>query len=119
VVLASIEPEVFERSLLDAVDETLFLLLSARTKEAIYSYVEKFCGLKRQEIPRKPDLFVACLVKIFGRAAPVMEKMVLKKFYSKQGMNFEERENWNFQDYLLFAKRSLTTQAPQLDGVKE
>ncbi len=105
------EPEVFERSLLDAIDETLCLVLSERTKEAIYTYLEKFWALKRQEIPRKPDLFAACLAKIFGRSAPVMEKMVLKKFYSKHGMKFEEKENWSFQDYLLLAKSSLTTQA--------
>jgi len=100
------EPEVFEHSLMDAVDETLCLVLSARTKEAIYSYVEKFWALKRQEIPRKPDMFAACLAKIFGRSAPVMEKMVLKKFYSKLGIAFEENKDWGFKDYLISAERS-------------
>jgi len=106
VSLTSIEPEVFERCLLDTVDETLCLVLSERTKEAIYVYVEKYCDLRRQEIPRKPDLFVTCLEKIFGRAASVIEKTILKKFYSKLGMGFEEKKDWNFKDYVISAERS-------------
>ena len=98
--------EAFEKSLLEAMDETLSLLLSERTKEAIYAHMERYFALKREEIPHKPDMFMACLETIFGGAKPVIEKMVLKKFYSKLGMNFEERKDWNFQDYIISVERS-------------
>jgi len=104
----SLERESFERSLLDAVDETLCLVLSERTKEAIYVHLEKYFDLRREEIPRKPDLFVSCLEKIFGRAAPVLEKMVLRKFYSKLGIEFDERKSSDFRGYLISAERSAT-----------
>jgi len=49
--------------------------------------MEKYCRFRRQEIPHKPDLFASCLEKIFGRAA-VIEKTVLRKLYSKLGIDF-------------------------------
>jgi len=98
VSLTQVEPEVFERSLLDAIDETLCLVMSEQMKEAIYALLEKYYGLRREEIPRKPDLFATCLEKIFGRAALVIEKVVLKRFYSKLGIDFKEKKDWNFKD---------------------
>jgi len=100
------EREAFENSLLEAMDETLSLVLSERTKEAIYAHMERYYALRREEIPQKPDRFMACLDRIFGRARSVIEKMVLKKFYSKLGMDLIERKNWNFHDYIIFAERS-------------
>jgi len=97
--------EGLERCLLDAIDETLSLVLSERTKEAIYAHMEKYFDLGREEIPRKPDLLATCLEKIFGRAAPVVEKMILKKLYSKLGIDFEEREDWSFKDYIISVER--------------
>jgi len=110
----SLEREGFEHSLLDAVDETLCLVLSERTKEAIYVHMEKHFDLRREEIPRKPDLFVSCLEKIFGRAAPVLEKMMLRKFYSKLGIDFEEKKDWGFKDYVISVGRSAA--APSSDS---
>jgi len=103
-----IEQEDLDRSLLEAIDEMLSLLLGEGTKKAIYTYMERYYGLKREEIPQKPDLFMACLERMFGRAGPVIEKMVLKRFYSKLGMNLEERKDWNFKDYIVSAERSAT-----------
>jgi len=102
------EREGFERSLLDAVDETLCLVLSERTKDAIYVHMEKYFDLRREEIPRKPDLFVSCLEKIFGRAASVLEKMVLRRLYSKLGIDFDERKSLDFRGYLISAEKSAT-----------
>jgi hypothetical protein len=98
--------ESFESILLDTIDETLSLVLSERAKEAIYSHVEKYYDLRKEEIPIKPEVFASCLEKIFGRAAAVMEKMVLKRFYSKLGIAFEETKDWNFKDYIISAERS-------------
>jgi len=95
--------EALEKILLEAMDETLSLLLSERAKEAIYAHMERYYALRREEIPRSPDRFMACLERIFGRARPVIEKMVLKKFYSKLGMGFIERKDWKFRDYIVSA----------------
>jgi len=93
--------------LLDAIDETLSLVLSERTKEAIYAHIEKHFDLRREEIPRKPDLLAICLEKIFGQAAPIVEKMILKKLYSKLGIDFEERKDWSFKDCIISAEGSV------------
>ena len=106
--MKSIEREGFESSLLDAIDETLSLVLSERAKEAVYVHVEKYYDLRREEIPLKLDVFASCLEKIFGRAAAVMERMVLKRLYSKLGICFEETKDWNFKDYVISAEQSAT-----------
>jgi len=105
--LTSREREAFERSLLEAMDETLSLVLSERTKEAVYAHMERFCNLKRDEIPIKPDLLTTCLEKIFGRAATVIEKMVLRRFCSKLGIDFDEKKDWSFKDHVVFVERSV------------
>jgi len=104
--LTSVERESFESSLLDAIDETLSLVLSERAKEVIYAHLEKYYDLRREEVPLKLDVFASCLEKIFGRAAAIMEKMVLKRFYSKLGIDFEETKDWGFKDYIISAKES-------------
>jgi len=103
-----LDREDFDRGLLEAMDETLSLVLGEGTKKAIYTHMERCCALRREEIPQKPDLLVTCLERIFGRARPVLEKMVLKKFYSKLGIGFEERKDWGFKDYIISAERSAT-----------
>jgi len=104
--MTRIEPESFDSSLLDAIDETLSLILSERAKEAIYAHVEKYYGLRKEEIPVKLDVFSSCLEKIFGRAGAVIEKTVLKRFYSKLGIDFEEMKDCDFKDYIISAKGS-------------
>jgi len=46
--------------------------------------------------------------KIFRRAPAAIEKIVLKRFYSKLGIDFNEAKDWDFKDYIIHAKESAT-----------
>jgi len=100
-----VEEKDFDCTLLEVMDETLSLVLGEGTKRAIYAHLETHYALRREEIPQKLDLFSTCLERIFGRARPVVEKMVLKRLYLKLGMNFEERKDCSFKDYIVSAER--------------
>jgi len=46
------------------------------------------------------------MLEIFGRAAAAIEKIALKRFYSKLGIDFKEAKDWDFKDCIISAKES-------------
>jgi hypothetical protein len=52
------------------------------------------------DIAKKPELFTSSLANLMASAAQVIEIAILKNFYSKLGLKFEEKENYTFCDYL-------------------
>ena len=92
--------------LLSAVDEALTQVFKKEGTEAIYSFIENKCHLKREEIAEKPEDFSADLKKLMVSAASVIEKMILEKLYSKLELKFEEKEGYGFSDYIMELRRN-------------
>jgi len=86
--------------LLSAVDETMRQVFKEEGAKVIYGYLENNSHLKREEIAEKPKVFSAGLERLLGSAAPVIEKLILKNLYSKLGLKFREKKDYEFSDYI-------------------
>jgi len=92
--------ERFSDLLLNAVDETLKEIFKEAGAEVIYNFLGNKCHLKREEIGKKPEDFSAGLERLLGSAAPMVEKSVLKNLCSKRQLEYEEKDGYEFLDYL-------------------
>jgi len=94
-----IKQEEFEKLFMEAVDEGL-KSLGESVRQMIFYHLENTYSVKRQDIPKKPEAFAEGLEKIFGKGASVLEKIIVKTLYSKLGLEYEDKKDFVFIDYL-------------------
>ncbi|MBO3754052.1 MAG: hypothetical protein FGF53_04140 [Candidatus Brockarchaeota archaeon] len=63
--------------------------LGGTVKHVVYWYIENEYGLKREEIPEKPEEFVKGLEKMYGPGAQVIERNILKEMSEEFGVTSE------------------------------
>lgn len=97
----------FEILFMEAVDEGLSFL-GESGRHMVFYHLERNYSIKRHEIPKNPEAFIAGLERIFGAGASVLKKMILKSMYSKLGLKYEEKEGRTFTDYLKEAAIAIT-----------
>ncbi len=105
----------FQRIMLEAVDET-FSSLGKRTKQSIYSQLEKTLGTSRKNIPVEIEKFTSGLEKIFGPEAQLLEIEIMKHLYKKIGSKFKycpKQKNLIFIEYLETTHAFLSTNASE------
>jgi len=97
----------FEKLLLEAVDEGLFLL-GESSKQAIYYHLEKGFNLKRHELPYKIEEFADAIEKIFGLGANFFEILIMKRLYIKDGrtLKWQGSKDFTFTEYVAAVRRS-------------
>jgi len=83
-------PRGLNEEVYDSIDETLTELLSWRTREAIYDYLERNSSLARNDIPRRLEVLVKLLNAMFGKGGNVIGKAIAKKLYLRLQLEFEE-----------------------------
>ena len=98
-------------AMLEAIDEA-FLSLGEQAKVAIYLYLEKSTGIKKQEIPFRIDDFQVALERLFGEGARYLEILVIGRLHEKLQTSYR----WDmpscvvpdltFKDYLRLVNRS-------------
>lgn len=93
----------FEKALLKNIDDGL-MVLGESVKQAIYFHLEKMSRLKRDMIADNPEAFSSGLETILGAGAEVIEKAVAKRLYSKLGLEYVEKTDYRFADYVKEAK---------------
>jgi hypothetical protein len=82
----SLDPET-ERRILQCVDEVLETLGKSEAQIFI-SYLARSLGLKKKEIPRKPEQFSKGLKLVFGeKAASVLETAIVQKLLASLGID--------------------------------
>jgi len=82
----SLDPEI-QRRILQCVDEVLEALGKSEAKLFI-SYLARNLGLKKKEIPRKPEQFSKGLTLVFGeQAANVLETAIVQKLLASLGID--------------------------------
>ena len=82
----SLDPEI-QRRILQCVDEVLEALGKSEAQIFI-SYLARNLGLKKKEIPRKPEQFSKGLNMIFGeQAANVLETAIVQKLLASLGID--------------------------------
>jgi len=79
------------------VDETLEML-GRKSKPQVYTYLEKRFGLRKDEIPDRPEAFSKGLFSLFGSASRPLELKIVKKLYNRLGMEFKPESDFNFAD---------------------
>ena len=91
--------------LLKVVDETLRQVFRETGTKVIYGFLENKSHLKREEIAEKPEVFSTGMKKLVGSGAPVIENLILKNLYRKLELKFEEKEGYEFSDYIKELKK--------------
>jgi len=95
----TIKQEEFEKLFMEAVDVSL-KSLGESVRQMIFFHLEKSYSIKKHDIPKKPEAFAEGLEKIFGVGALVLEKIIVKTLYSKLGLEYEDKKDFVFMDYL-------------------
>jgi hypothetical protein len=90
----------------EVVDETLKQIFKDEGAKAIYDFLKKQAQLKLEDAAENPEVFSTSLKRLMVSAAQVIEQMILKNLYSKLGINFEEKEGYEFSDYINEVKKS-------------
>lgn len=82
----SLPPET-ERKILQCVDEVLDTLGKSGA-QAFTSFLERSLGLKKEEIPQKPELFSKGLNLVFGdQGGDVLETALVQKLLTSLGID--------------------------------
>jgi len=92
--------------LVESIDESFTALLGQNVKDAIYAHLAKRT-LDREEIPERLDEFDECLQETFGRAAPLIERNILTRYYRKLGLNFSGTRGYAFPDFVDATRKSI------------
>ncbi|MGD8506623.1 MAG: hypothetical protein PVF15_08175 [Candidatus Bathyarchaeota archaeon] len=80
--------------------ETMKQVFKEAGVKVIYDFLENQCHLKREDIPKKTEVFSADLEKLLGSGAIVIEKMILRNLYNKLELRFKEKKGYKFSDYI-------------------
>jgi hypothetical protein len=94
----------FEKILLTAVEEGLSSLGDS-PKQAILFHLETSFKIGKDNIPANLTEFAKALEKIFGPRASYLEKLIVRRLYTKLGLEFEEAEDWNFFEHINNVKK--------------
>ena len=86
--------------ILETIDNALRQILGDESVKIIYKYMEKICHLKREEIIEKHGVFSTELKRLLGSGAPLAEKLILKRLYSRLQLEFKEKKNYDFSEYI-------------------
>ena len=92
--------ETLDDLLLKVADKMLKQVFREAGTKVIYDFLENNSHLKREEIAEKPEVFSAGLERLLGSGAQVIEKLILKNLYRRLGLKFEEKESYEFSDYV-------------------
>ena len=77
----------FGAVLLRCFEDILSGVLGEGAKKAVLERLEKDTGLKGDELIVQIDMLKSGMKEIFGKSAPVLERMVAKQIYGKLGLN--------------------------------
>jgi hypothetical protein len=97
--------EKFNELFMVAVNEGLRSLAGEAIAKTIRYHLERVLEAEMEELIRKPERLAEGLEKIFGYGAKILETMILEKLYEKLNLNFKEKENYTFTDYIEEAKK--------------
>jgi hypothetical protein len=99
--------KVFDKLLLEAVDEAL-ASLGDSAKQAIYFHLEDKFKIARNEIPQRVKDFVHGLEKIFGMGARFLEILIMKQLHERIGgpLEWDESKELVLVEYVTATRRS-------------
>jgi hypothetical protein len=93
--------------LLECIDEVLTGILGTRSRDAVYSNLERTRLVARNEVPKRLDVFFELLEVILGKGSKIIERAITKKLYSKLGLEFKETSSLEFADHIRTVRMKL------------
>jgi hypothetical protein len=84
----------------NVVDDTLKQVFKEDGAKVIYDFLENQAQLKLEDAANKPEVFSDSLEKLMLSAAKIIEQHILKNLYYKLGLEFEEKPDFRFADYI-------------------
>ena len=84
----------------NVVDDTLKQVFKEDGTKVIYDFLENQAQLKLEDAVNKPELLSKSLEKLMLSAACIIEQHILKNLYSKLGLEFVEKPDYKFSDYI-------------------
>ena len=96
----------FEKLLIKSVDDGLKDTFGETAAEIIYKHLERNHSLKREEIPKKLEVFIEGLENFLDSGAIVVEGLVLENLCSNLGLERPSKERLSFVDYVTKLKKS-------------
>jgi len=100
-----------EQKILQCIEDGL-QPLEAGGQHLIYHYLENHFGLKREDIPKKPEMFCKGLALIFGeKGADIIEKWIVEKL--RRSFNLKHPSKITFVE----AVKMVKTRQKCLDGL--
>lgn len=94
----------FDNTLLTTINELLTEIFSEDSVREIYRTMEKVYSLKKEEIPRRIQLFERSLKEIIGTGHSIIEDLLLENLYSKNGLNYVYKKEYELSDYIIELK---------------
>ena len=107
----------FEIAVTEAIDE-VFTSLGENVKQAIYAYIEKKQGIKKEQIPNSIEGFTNAVESVFGDAAKLVELKIIGKIQNKvKGFSYKsKRDEILFLEYFEELQRYLYQQSTLPDA---
>jgi len=98
----------FNDALLESIDETIIELFSRGVVDALYSHLQTFHSISRDELPHRLDTLLTTLENTFGvRSSQTITKAIARKFYHKIGLEFTANPGRSLVEYVDEAKMKL------------
>src|SRR4030042_557374 len=94
----------FESLLSESINESFTILLDASALKSFLSYLQMNHKIQEKEIGHNLDVFSSELEKLFGVNASKIERLIVALLFSKLGLEYEEKDEFRFEDYLKTAR---------------
>lgn len=94
----------FEKVLYESINDSFSILLDASSSNSFFSYLKKSHGFEVKNVSQNLKVFSSELHKFFGVNADKVEKLIVALLYSKLGLEYQEREDYQFTDYITYAR---------------
>ena len=92
---------MFNKLLLGSIDEGFKEIFGEVATEIIYKYLRDKYSLKREDIPEKLEVFSEGVEAFFNSSAAwIVERNVLKNFYSSFGLQYRNENHRSFLDHV-------------------
>jgi len=91
---------IFDRLVLESIDETICALLGAKPHTTLLSILESEFNLKPEKIPERLDDFDEALSAILGRSRDIVVRAIARRLHAKVGIPYCERSEYGLNEYV-------------------
>ena len=86
------------RDKLQAIDQVLLGFIGKTGSEAVYSYLERNYGLRKEELPKRIETFALGIEAAFGSSALIIEKLVIRNLQSR--LTYQGEKPYGFLEFM-------------------